>query len=312
MQGIRDTEKLARARDNLRAIADDIQAVIDGQATQKAVANAHGMDPNTFSRMLRTRFEPYVKKEIVAAGDVPGLLNAAMGPADRMMADILGVELKDDALAVLPEFDPELLLYVAGTTLTEREAHAMELKYGYGRADRPHGNQEIGREFYVTGERAREICAKALRKMRHPSRLKKVFPMLTDIGSILVDTSQSALADAARGLTETVTAVSRASQMRELAGAIEKSGYRPELMDAGRQLLTEGTGVPFRDPASITLEDMDVSVRAYNCCKRAGLNTAKDILDAGTEKLMAVRNLGRRGMEEVRDKVLQLTGCVVA
>lgn len=311
MQGTRDTKKLAQVREDLLAIADDIQAVIDGQTTLTAIAKTHGMDCNTFSRMLRTKFAPYLKKELVAVEDVPGMLNALMGPADRMMADILGIELKDEVLAVLPEFDPELLLYVAGTTLTERESRAMELKYGYGCADRPHSHQEIGREFYVTGERARGICAKALRKMRNPARLKKVFPMLTDVGSGLVDASQHTLADATRDLAEAVTAFSRASRMKDLAEHIKTPGSSPELIDAGRQLLAEGTGIPFRDPATVTLEDMEVSVRAYNCCKRAGLDTAKDILDMGLDRLMTVRNLGRRCMDEVCDKVLKLTGCAV-
>jgi len=57
--------------------------------------------------------------------------------------------------------------------LTPREAQVLRLRYGLG-DNRPHTLEEVGKEFNVTRERIRQIEAKALRKLRHPSRSKKL------------------------------------------------------------------------------------------------------------------------------------------
>ena len=58
-------------------------------------------------------------------------------------------------------------------TLTEREQKVLRLRFGLDDG-RPRTLQEVGRQFNVTRERIRQIEAKALRKLRHPSRSKKL------------------------------------------------------------------------------------------------------------------------------------------
>ena len=59
------------------------------------------------------------------------------------------------------------------TTLTAREAKVLSLRFGL-EDGHPRTLEEVGREFNVTRERIRQIEAKALRKLRHPSRSKKL------------------------------------------------------------------------------------------------------------------------------------------
>lgn len=54
------------------------------------------------------------------------------------------------------------------------------------------------------------------------------------------------------------------------------------------------------------IEDMDLSVRSFNCLKRAGINTLEDLLARTEEDMMKVRNLGRKSLEEVKGKVESL------
>lgn len=44
----------------------------------------------------------------------------------------------------------------------------------------------------------------------------------------------------------------------------------------------------------MTIEDLDLSVRSFNCLKRAGINTVEDLINKSEEDMMKVRNLGRK------------------
>lgn len=54
------------------------------------------------------------------------------------------------------------------------------------------------------------------------------------------------------------------------------------------------------------IEELDLSVRSYNCLKRAGINTVQDLTDKTEPEMMKVRNLGRKSLEEVKIKLADL------
>lgn len=56
----------------------------------------------------------------------------------------------------------------------------------------------------------------------------------------------------------------------------------------------------------LSIEELDLSVRSYNCLKRAGINTVEDLANKTEEDMMKVRNLGRKSLEEVLNKMTQL------
>lgn len=56
----------------------------------------------------------------------------------------------------------------------------------------------------------------------------------------------------------------------------------------------------------MTIEEMDLSVRSYNCLKRAAINTVEDLIEKTEEDMMKVRNLGRKSLEEVIHKLNEL------
>lgn len=56
----------------------------------------------------------------------------------------------------------------------------------------------------------------------------------------------------------------------------------------------------------MTIEELDLSVRAYNCLKRAGINTIGELVQRNEEDMMKVRNLGRKSLEEVVQKLAGL------
>lgn len=56
----------------------------------------------------------------------------------------------------------------------------------------------------------------------------------------------------------------------------------------------------------MTIEELDLSVRSFNCLKRAGINTVEDLINKSEEDMMKVRNLGRKSLEEVINKLAPL------
>ena len=56
----------------------------------------------------------------------------------------------------------------------------------------------------------------------------------------------------------------------------------------------------------MTIEDLDLSVRSFNCLKRANINTVADLADKSEDDMMKVRNLGRKSLEEVKKKLEEL------
>ena len=56
----------------------------------------------------------------------------------------------------------------------------------------------------------------------------------------------------------------------------------------------------------MTIEELDLSVRSYNCLKRAGINTVDELVQRNEEEMMKVRNLGRKSLEEVQQKLVGL------
>ncbi|MCL2674219.1 MAG: DNA-directed RNA polymerase subunit alpha [Defluviitaleaceae bacterium] len=56
----------------------------------------------------------------------------------------------------------------------------------------------------------------------------------------------------------------------------------------------------------LSIEELDLSVRSYNCLKRAGINSVEDLANKTEEDMMKVRNLGRKSLEEVLNKMQEL------
>ena len=56
----------------------------------------------------------------------------------------------------------------------------------------------------------------------------------------------------------------------------------------------------------LTIEELDLSVRSFNCLKRAGINTVEDLASKSEGEMMRVRNLGKKSLEEVVNKLASL------
>ena len=55
-----------------------------------------------------------------------------------------------------------------------------------------------------------------------------------------------------------------------------------------------------------TIEDLDISVRSFNCLKRAGINKVSELIAKSEEEILKVKNLGKKSFKEIKDKLTEL------
>ena len=70
-----------------------------------------------------------------------------------------------------------------------------------------------------------------------------------------------------------------------------------------REILVDRPEAKKEKVLEMTIEELDLSVRAYNCLKRAGINTVAELVQRNQEDMMKVRNLGKKSLEEVEQKL---------
>ena len=80
---------------------------------------------------------------------------------------------------------------------------------------------------------------------------------------------------------------------------------------SGNIVINEPSGKPVAGPEynevyDTAIEDLDFSVRTYNCLKRANINTLGDLAVRSEDEMMKVRNLGKKSLEEVMQKMKDL------
>ena len=173
--------------------------------------------------------------------------------------------------------------YILDNLMEAKEANILRMRF---RGKLSLG--EIAKGFGVTRERIRMIENKALRKMRHPMRAKAIF-------------SPFKLSQEIKEKTDVLTL-----KKNELSDLITESmNHIKILSDALNNIGIEvKTNVKTEISYSLPLDEVGFSVRTYNCLKRGGYNTIKDICNATESDVMQVRNLGRRSFQEIRDKLL--------
>ncbi|MCU1473607.1 DNA-directed RNA polymerase subunit alpha [Amnibacterium sp.] len=118
----------------------------------------------------------------------------------------------------------------------------------------------------------------------------------TDFDRLVVDVEtkpaispRDAIASAGRTLTELF------GLARELNSAAEGIEIGPAPIDAA-----------ISSELSMPIEDLDLSVRSYNCLKREGINTVSELVALSETQLMNIRNFGQKSVDEVKDKLVEL------
>ena len=209
---------------------------------------------------------------------------AAEGPCEVKAADIKC----DDEVEIL---NPELHI----ATLGEGAKLNMEITVDKGRGYIPSERNKQLRGNNVIGVLPIDSIYTPVLKVNYTVDNTRV-GQITDYDKLTLDVwtngvinAQEAVSLAAKVLTEHLNLFVNLSDKASSAEVmVEKD-------DKGKEKILE-----------MTIEDLDLSVRSFNCLKRAGINTVEDLINKSEEDMMKVRNLGRKSLEEVVQKLNSL------
>ena len=170
---------------------------------------------------------------------------------------------------------------------------------------------EIGRRYHVSGTTVANVIQEAMRKIRYGNALKYI--KYGKAGADITEKEGS--------INTRLMRVERQTELldKKLEILKQKQAEFDSLLsevDAQASAYAEKHNCPKIEIDFSTIEmspaqDMDIdelelSVRSYNCLKRAGIHTVGELIDKSPEELMKVRNLGKKGYEEVLDKIREL------
>jgi hypothetical protein len=168
-------------------------------------------------------------------------------------------------------------IYNVLATLTEREQWVLTSRF-----QRKLTLEQCGKEYGITRERIRQIEAKAIRKLRHPTRanMMKAVP-----------------------LPELQAKHTEYCNLKD-----EYEWLKKAFESLTAQKAEPGVIIPMAEHASLLakpIEELDLSIRSYNCLRRKGKDTVRDIIEMTEDELKEVRNLGMKSLLEIKAKLTE-------
>lgn len=198
-------------------------------------------------------------------------------------------------------------IFEALDSLTQREKDGILYYYRFGMT-----LEQAGRKFGITRERFRQVIAKGARKLRHSSR------RLLILYGAEGWKARSAYTRRREELNQAMAAMdaefgafvadlqSKREKLSELERSLDAKSEALAVLAAEVAKRRDAFEQAYGGALSLKIDELDFSVRTYNCLARGGCETVEDILNLGRDRLMQVRNLGKKSLNEVVKKLATL------
>jgi RNA polymerase sigma factor (sigma-70 family) len=277
-QKVQKKEIYANAKDILTRMLNIVEHVESGESEQSACR---------LENINSDKFREFVRREWAYKEDIPVAdVEIEYDWKEKFLNTVF-----DGKVAYASDFDE--CYEFALQTLTDRESKIVRYRFEDGMT-----YEEIGKIFNVTRERIRQVEHKAHRKLRHPNRVKiftigkeylEKYQQIIDEQKAYQEKIKRAEEEYRKRCAETVKSANRLKDIKE----------RTEKLAEIAKLNKDGFDVPI---PNVYIEEMNLSVRAYNCLKRAGITQSRQLEDYSLSQLMQIRNLGRKSLDELVEK----------
>ena len=290
---IEKVQDVQQAMEYFSVMAGICADALNGKSLAKACGE-RGVSPLKFNNMIHNRIPTYILKDRVNADpDKKYDIKSFLSWQELLWLDIFG---EKDYSLIPPDVDEAVDAALKDTYITKRERTVIFMRYKEQMT-----LDECGKHFNISRDRIRQIEAKALRKLRMPRRsywmrygkvAREKLDRLQYIRNALVVSEK--IKDLDNQINEALTH----NDIQRLLDLKNKLALH----------LAEYNVAENSDPdvLDIPIEELELSVRSYNCLRRHGDNTVGDICKMSYDELISVRNLGRRSCAEIIDKLHSL------
>lgn len=197
--------------------------------------------------------------------------------------------------SVLTADDENKILEVL-TTLRPREEKVLKMRFGIGQEEK-HTLEETGEKLGISRERVRQMEATALRKLRYPSRKKKL-PIIT----------MEEVQKSRQELTQKLAALYREiEEVHKKMWKIEQESIN--LLERARlsRELREKSSLKILEPKlSTPINELEISLRVRNCLLNAGIKTISELIQKTETQLLRTKNLGHKTLAEIKGVLAEM------
>lgn len=149
--------------------------------------------------------------------------------------------------------------------------------------------EEIGKQLEVSRERVRQLCWLACKKLKH------------------LILNYDKMVERERKLQQEKEQMEKLEEhRREIIEIFRQSGVYNEdmVIEFGTVEVCPSESSYLKQTLNTTIEEMDLSVRSFNCLRRAGIQTLEDLTKHTENEMYKVRNLGKKSLREIKEKLL--------
>ena len=190
---------------------------------------------------------------------------------------------------IIPNFNENIKRILDKEMFSDRERYCLMAYYKDVR-----NLEDIGKSLSVTRERVGQIIGKAVRKLNHSTNRDMLLQGKDKFELISLNEKEEII-----------------KEFKEKIGydlIVEWIGNHEiteELLNVCHSVINTYNNRP-KGQGETPIEDLDLSVRSYNCLKRWGINTLKDLTSMTRDDMMKVRNLGKKSLKEIESKLKEI------
>lgn len=189
---------------------------------------------------------------------------------------------------IIPNFETNLEKAIENSNLTDREVYCLKAYYKEVR-----NLESVSKSLNITRERVNQIIRKAIMKLKHSSK------------ELLIQGKDKFELISLNEKEEIIKEFKEKISYDLIIEWISNHEITEELLDICHSIINTYHNRP-KEQEEITIEDLDLSVRSYNCLKRWNIHTLKDLTSRTRDDMMKVRNLGRKSLKEVESKLKEI------